>query len=52
VPGIFHDKEEQAARSFGFPMFRRLVDQEIELNERETNLYEDFGYWCREIQGV
>lgn len=52
VPGIFHEKEEQAARSFGFPMFRRLVDQEIELNERETNLYEDFGYWCREIQGV
>lgn len=52
VPGIFHEKEEQAAKSFGFPTFRRLIDREIQLDENETNLYEDFGYWCRQISGV
>ena len=49
VPGIFHEKEQEAARTFGFSEFRRLVNNEIELDENEKNTYEDFGYWCRQI---
>lgn len=49
VPGIYHEKEKAAATAFGFPDFRRLVDVNIELQEEETNTYEDFGYWCRQI---
>ncbi len=49
VPGIFHEKEQEAARAFGFPEFRRLTNDEIELGENEKNIYEDFGYWCRQI---
>ena len=49
VPGIFHEKEEEAARAFGFPEFRRLTNNEISLEENEKNTYEDFGYWCRQI---
>ncbi len=49
VPGIFHENEQEAARSFGFSAFRRLVNNEIELEENEKNTYEDFGYWCRQI---
>ncbi len=49
VPGIFHEKEQIAAQSFGFPEFRRLTDSDLKLEENETNTYEDFGYWCRQI---
>ncbi len=49
VPGIFHEKEQIAAKAFGFPEFRRLTDAEIWLEENEKNTYEDFGYWCRQI---
>ncbi len=49
VPGIFHEKEQEAARAFGFSEFRRLTNNEIELEENEKNTYEDFGYWCRQI---
>lgn len=49
VPGIFHEKEEVAARAFGFPEFRRVTDVEIDLKEEEQNRLEDFGYWCRQI---
>lgn len=49
VPGIFHEKEQEAARAFGFPEFRRLTNNEISLEENERNTYEDFGYWCRQI---
>ena len=49
VPGIFHEKEQEAARVFGFPEFRRLTNNEIPLEEKERNIYEDFGYWCRQI---
>lgn len=52
VPGIFHEKEQAAASSFGFTEFRRLNDGEIELSEDEKNTYEDFGYWCRQIPRV
>ncbi|MBQ4559589.1 MAG: hypothetical protein IJA54_04600 [Tyzzerella sp.] len=49
VPGIFHEKEQEAASAFGFPKFRRLTNNEIQLEENEKNTYEDFGYWCRQI---
>lgn len=49
VPGIYHEKEQEAARAFGFPEFRRLTNNEIALEENERNTYEDFGYWCRQI---
>lgn len=49
VPGIYHEKEQEAARAFGFPEFRRLLNDEIPLEENEKNTYEDFGYWCRQI---
>jgi hypothetical protein len=49
VPGIFHEREQEAANAFGFPEFRRLTNNEIQLEENEKNTYEDFGYWCRQI---
>jgi len=49
VPGIFHEKEQEAAKAFGFSEFRRLTNEEIKLEENEKNTYEDFGYWCRQI---
>ena len=49
VPGIFHEKEKAAANAFGFPKFQRLTDIEVELSEEEKNTYEDFGYWCRQV---
>lgn len=49
VPGIFHEREQEAASAFGFPEFRRLTNNEIQLEENEKNTYEDFGYWCRQI---
>ena len=49
VPGIYHEKEQEAASAFGFPEFRRLTNNEIQLEENEKNTYEDFGYWCRQI---
>lgn len=49
VPGVFHEKEEVAAKAFGFPQFRRLTDVDLKLEENEKNTFEDFGYWCRQI---
>lgn len=50
VPGIYHEKEKAAANAFGFPEFRRLTDMELELSDEEKNTYEDFGYWCRQVE--
>ena len=50
VPGIFHEKEKAAANAFGFSEFRRLTDIELELSVEEKNTYEDFGYWCRQVE--
>jgi len=50
VPGIFHEKEKQAAEAFGFPTFRRVTDVNLDLQEEEMNPFEDFGYWCRMIR--
>ena len=49
VPGIYHEKEKLAAKTFGFTHFRRQADVPVELAENERNDYEDFGYWCRQI---
>lgn len=49
VPGVFHEKEQVAAKTFGFPEFRRLTDVDLKLEEHERNTFEDFGYWCRQI---
>ena len=51
VPGIYHEKEKAAANAFGFSEFRRLTDMELELSDEEKNTYDDFGYWCRQIEG-
>ena len=50
VPGIYHEKEKVAAETFGFPEFRRMTDMELELSSEEQNTYEDFGYWCRQVE--
>ena len=50
VPGIYHEKEKMAANSFGFTEFRKMMDVPIQLNEDEKNTYEDFGYWCRQVE--
>ena len=50
VPGIYHEKEEVAANNFGFPEFRRVTDADLELKEDERNSFEDFGYWCRQVE--
>ena len=49
VPGIYHEKERAAARAFGFPQFHRITDADIELSKEEKNTYDDFGYWCRQV---
>ncbi len=50
VPGIYHEREQRAAETFGFPMFKRLIDMDVELSESERNPYDDFGYWCRQVE--
>lgn len=50
VPGIYHEKEKVAANAFGFPEFIRPTDLDLNLSEEEQNTYEDFGYWCRQIE--
>ena len=45
VPGIYHEKEANAARAFGFGEFipaERISD----LPEEEDQEEEEFGYWC------
>lgn len=49
VPGIYHEREQMAASSLGFGVFKRAVEIPISLEENEMNPYEDFGYWCRQI---
>ncbi len=42
VPGVYAKQEEQAARAFGFTMFRRAKEAQEE--------DENFGYWCRFVR--
>lgn len=50
VPGIYHEKEAQAAESFGFARFIALDELEIDLSSEEQNEEEKFGYWCRPVR--
>lgn len=49
VPGIYHEKEEQAARSFGFEQFYKYEELDLELGEEEQDTQELFGYWCKTV---
>lgn len=51
VPGVYHAKEAEAAKSFGFPAFHRVDKEMLELQEKEWNQEADFGYWCRQVTG-
>lgn len=50
VPGVYHEKERTAARAFGFPQFHRITDADVELSPEERNTFDDFGYWCRQVE--
>lgn len=50
VPGIYHEREKRAAKAFGFPTFKRVIDMDVELSDSERNSYDDFGYWCRQVE--
>ena len=51
VPGIYHRREEAAARSFGFSEFCRISEDSIILSPPDCDRENDFGYWCRELEG-
>lgn len=50
VPGVYHEREQIAASSCGFPRFWRIPADQIGLSEEERNDCEDFGYWCRKVR--
>lgn len=50
VPGIYHEKEAQAAESFGFAGFIALDELDVDLSSEEQNEEEKFGYWCRPVR--
>ncbi|MFI3208498.1 MAG: DUF6128 domain-containing protein [Eubacteriales bacterium] len=49
VPGIYHDNEEAAAKSFGFPLFHEVDVNRMDLEEKECDMQGKFGYWCRPV---
>lgn len=50
VPGIYHEKEAQAASAFGFPDFIPARELDISLTAEECNEQEEFGFWCRQVR--
>lgn len=50
VPGIYHEREAKAARTFGFPEFIAEEDVKISLESAERNEEQPFGYWCRQVR--
>lgn len=50
VPGIYHEREAKAARTFGFPEFIAEEDVKISLESVERNEEQPFGYWCRQVR--
>lgn len=50
VPGVYHEREQMAASSCGFPRFWRIPAEELGLSQEERNDREDFGYWCRKVR--
>lgn len=52
VPGVFSEKEQRAARAFGFPGFVNYDEGMIELSEEDKEEETDFGYWCRQVHQI
>lgn len=50
VPGIYHEKEAQAARAFGFTEFIGEEDINLLLEPEECDNEQQFGYWCRQVR--
>lgn len=50
VPGIFHEEEEKAASSLGFPIFVPAEELNVTLSPEECDTEEQFGYWCRQVR--
>lgn len=50
VPGVYHERERDVARAFGFSKFHRVEQGVLELVAEERNDMDDFGYWCRQVQ--
>ena len=40
---FINEKEQAAARAFGFPQFHRVMDAELELSAEEKNTFD--GFW-------
>lgn len=50
VPGIYHEKEANAAGAFGFGEFIPAEELEGLAVPEEWNVPETFGYWCRPVR--
>ena len=50
VPGIYHEKEAEAAGAWGFPDFVPQKELEVMLSSDECEEEEQFGYWCRQVR--
>ena len=50
VPGIYHEKEAQAASVCGFPDFVPMKELDVSLTADECDEQEEFGYWCRQVR--
>ena len=49
VPGIFSQKEQHAARLFGFPEFSQDYLTTLKLDSDECSGCDHFGYWIRPV---
>lgn len=50
VPGIYHIKEAEVAKIFGFEEFLPIEELKVSLEPEEKNQDEPFGYWCRPVK--
>lgn len=50
IPGIYHEKEAEAAGAWGFPDFVPVKELEVALTPEECEEEEQFGYWCRQVR--
>ena len=50
VPGIYHEKEAEAAGAWGLPDFVPQKELEVMLSSDECEEEEQFGYWCRQVR--
>ena len=50
VPGIYHIKEAECAKDFGFGEFLNAKELGILPDEADGNREELFGYWCRPVR--